>query len=117
MIPSDWPVGENRYFTHRPRLMGGPGSGENVETSKGLFTTVEVLLRSVAPNKAANTALAVWFLLLGSAMAWLASLPGPFYPRHSKPGAKPIPLWKARAFAIALALWALFGAVWMWRYR
>jgi len=50
-------------------------------------------------------------------MLYVASLPGPFYPRHAKPGAKPIPLWKARTFIIALALWALFGALWIWQHR
>jgi len=69
------------------------------------------------PNRAANTALAIWFIILGAAFLYVASLPGPFYPRHSQPNSKPIPLWKARAFVIALSLWMLFMASWMWRHR
>jgi hypothetical protein len=68
-------------------------------------------------SRTGNTALAIWFGILCLAMLYVASLPGPFYPRHSRPGSKPIPLWRARAFAILLALWALFGSIWMLRHR
>lgn len=53
--------------------------------------------------------------MLGAAFLYIASLPGPFYPRHAKPDSRPIPLWKARTFIVAFALWMLFGALWIWR--
>ncbi len=71
----------------------------------------------VMASRAGNTALAIWFTILSVVFLYVASLPGPFYPRHSRPGSNPIPLWKARAFAIALALGAVFMSVWMWRHR
>lgn len=90
------------------------GEGDAVPRKEG---EPERYAKPMVASRAANTALAIWFTLLTAVMFYVASLPGPFYPRHARPNSKPVPLWKARTFIILIAVWMGFGAVWAWLHR